>query len=188
MVYSSVSFLLIIYAQFDNIIVAITGEASADTLRQQISEAFDNLFSQFLEILDASDLSASFLIALLWGLIGVISYFIVLKVQRFIIEAEDDLKMETQYVHPRNYNHGIFWFSFFARVIYRVALIVILGLYILFTIEVLLPLWLQLIEGWFAEIASLSRFANAFLGYVGLVATIHFLVVIARAVYIKKEE
>jgi hypothetical protein len=185
MVYSVGSFIFIIYARFEHVLVALTGEKSSEELRQELSTAFERLVEQFLQTLEASHLTASILVGLFWAGVGITSYLLVMWFQKSIIETEEDLVMEMQYVHPKNYKHYIFWLSFFARVLFRVSIVVLIAVYAIFVAQVLIPLWLERVEAWLLNLLDLAMATNALLGFIGLIVTIHIFVVLLRLVFIR---
>lgn len=184
--YSAVSFTLIAVYQYQNILRWLTGEELSEIeLSQAITDAFSSRLDDFFDLLDSSQITGSLTISLFWAGLGVVAYLLVNFFSRFFIEAESDLLSEARYVHPKDYNHSYFWVLFVARIMFRVAMIIALAVYTLVTLQVLLPMWLQVIEAWLLAPGDFMGAINALISFVGLGFTWHGFAVITRLIFMK---
>ena len=117
---------------------------------------------------------------------GVFIYLGFLAFRRFWTDIENDLIVESQFVHPREYTHSVFWAYFVSRVLLRVAMMIVATIYIILLLSVLLPLWFQLFEQFAESPGDVGRILNAFLAWLGFILSIHTFAVIMRIFMFKE--
>jgi len=185
-VYLSISLIILIVSQFTNLLTVLGQDTDQAGSGQAIFSAFGDQFSQFVEAMSDINIAAPIILALFWSAVGVILYLVVNIFRNFWLDTENDLLVEAAYVHPKNYTHRSFWFHFIARIFMRVSALILIGVYSLMAIQVLLPLWMQLVETWTEGPGDIVALLNALLAVPGMMLTLHIFVLLSRLLFLRQ--
>lgn len=187
LIYAFLTFTVVAIIQYENVLSFLTGQPQgAMSFEQVLSDAFAERVDAFFALIDSNDLTGSVLIALFWALIGAAVYVIVSTAARFFYEAEEDVVAETNYVHPRGYSHLSFWAQFSFRVVFRSAMLVAIGLFVFLAAEVLIPLWIEMINEWINQPSDMSEIIDGFLALIGFMMTWHVVPVLSRLMFMRR--
>lgn len=151
----------------------------------QLQSAVLDSIGNLVEHLVGDQIARSAVVAIFWAVVGLFVYVLIWMLMNYSDDLGSDLAA-TKYMHPRNFNTKSALHEFISRSLFKIVVFFILVFYINFTIGVFTPhighLYRVAIQQW----PQFMSIVNAFVGICIQFFMIHFMVVLARLLTLRR--